>query len=273
MAGVSLTLAWLDDELEQLWAAPAYTPAFRKGAVDASVTEALEVTEAGAEKSLREPQGPVFEPGTPESQAVASRIVGALAAVASALDEHAEELGRIDAVAGDGDHGIGMQRGSAAAASAVAELSQAGAGTTLRVAANAWSDRGGGTSGALWGIALRALGDAFGDEVAPDGATIAAGLAAARDGIVQFGKAEVGDKTMLDVLVPIVEAAQSLATDGSGRWSELVGVAEGAAAATSELLPKIGRARPHAEKSLGTPDAGAVSLALIVKTVVKELGV
>ena len=206
-------------------------------------------------------------PSSPESQAVASQIVGALAAVASALDEHADELGRIDAVAGDGDHGIGMQRGSAAAASAVAELSEAGAGTTLRVAGDAWSDRAGGTSGALWGIALRALGNAIGDETAPDGATIAAGIAAARDGIVQFGKAEVGDKTMLDVLVPVVEAAEA------GRWTELVDVANAAAASTSELLPMIGRARPHAEKSLGTPDAGAVSLALIVKTVMKELGV
>ena len=63
---------------------------------------------------------------------------------------------------------------------------------------------------------------------------------------------------MLDVLVPVVEAAQA------GRWSELVGVADAAAASTSELLPKIGRARPHAEKSLGTPDAGAVSLALVI---------
>ena len=169
MAGVSLTLAWLDDELEQLWAAPAYAPAFRKGAVDAA-------------PSVRRPSSPIprdadgltFTPGTPESQAVASRIVGALAAVAAALDEHADELGRIDAVAGDGDHGIGMQRGSAAAASAVAELSRGRRGTTLRVAGDAWSDRAGGTSGALWGIALRALGDAIGDETAPDGATIAA---------------------------------------------------------------------------------------------------
>ena len=257
MAGVSLTLAWLDEELEQLWAAPAYAPAFRKGAVDASASVAsFADTEAEAF---------TFAPGTPESQAVASRIVAALAAVASALDEHADELGRIDAVAGDGDHGIGMQRGSAAAASAVAELSQAGAGTTLRVAGDAWSDRGGGTSGALWGIALRALGDAIGDEVAPSDATIASGIAAARDGIVQFGKAEVGDKTMLDVLVPLVEAAQA------GQWNELVAVADAAAASTSDLLPKIGRARPHAEKSLGTPDAGAVSLALIVKTAMKEL--
>jgi dihydroxyacetone kinase len=258
MAGVSLTLAWLDDELEQLWAAPAYAPAFRKGAVDAAASVAsFDDTEAEAA---------TFEPGSPQSQAVASRVVAALAAVASALREQAEELGRIDAVAGDGDHGIGMQRGSAAAASAVAELTQAGAGTTLRVAADAWSDRAGGTSGALWGIALRALADAVGDESAPDGPTIAAGMAAARDGIVRFGKAEVGDKTMLDVIVPLVEAAEA------GRWDELVAVAEAAAASTSELLPKIGRARPHAEKSLGTPDAGAVSLALIVRTVTEELG-
>jgi D-erythrulose 4-kinase len=258
MAGVSLTLAWLDDELEQLWAAPAYTPAFRKGTVDASASSTAPLPD---EQST----GITFEPGTPESQALASRLVGALSAVADALAAHAEELGRIDAVAGDGDHGIGMQRGSAAAASAVAELSQAGAGTTLRVAGDAWSDRAGGTSGALWGIALRALADAVGDESVPDGPTIAAGIAAARDGIVRFGKAEVGDKTMLDVLVPIVEAAEA------GRWSELVDVADAAAASTAELLPRIGRARPHAEKSLGTPDAGAVSLALIIRTVMENI--
>ncbi len=259
MAGVSLTLAWLDDELEQLWAAPASAPAYAKGAADASAS-------AGAAATVTEAEAFSFEPGSTESQALASRIVAALAAIASTLDAHADELGRIDAVAGDGDHGIGMQRGSAAAASAVAELSQAGAGTTLTVAGNAWSDRAGGTSGALWGIALRALGSTIGDQVVPDGPTIAAGITAARDGIVQFGKAQVGDKTMLDVLTPVVDAASA------GRWRELVAVADAAAASTAELLPKIGRARPHAQKSLGTPDAGAVSLALVISTVMETIG-
>jgi D-erythrulose 4-kinase len=144
-------------------------------------------------------------------------------------------------------------------------LENAGAGTTLQTASNAWSDRAGGTSGALWGIGLSALGAAMGDDAAPSGEALAAGLATARDEIVRFGKAAVGDKTMLDVLTPIVVAAQS------GRWSELATVAEAAAASTAGLVPRIGRARPHAEKSLGTPDAGAVSLALVVRTAIDAL--
>jgi dihydroxyacetone kinase len=261
MAGVSLTLAWLDDELEQLWAAPCSTPAHSKGAV-----RSLRLPKGPDEQivaSLGEPQRPELTPGSAESQAIAAEIVVAADVVASMLAEHAEELGRVDAVAGDGDHGIGMQRGSAAAAKAVRELEGAGAGTTLIVAGDAWSDRAGGTSGALWGIALRALGEAIGDETVPSPETIAEGLADARDGIVKFGKAKLGDKTMLDVLIPVVEAAQA------GRWDELPDLADEYAQATADLLPKIGRARPHAEKSIGTPDAGALSLALVIRTVVE----
>ncbi len=260
MAGVSLTLAWLDPELELLWAAPCSTPAFRKGSLESSAGEVRRGTTAASETA---------EPvtiGSAESQAVAAEVVEALEVVARMLAEHADELGRIDAVAGDGDHGIGMQRGSAAAAKAVQGLEGAGVGTTLRVAADAWSDRAGGTSGALWGIALRALADAIGDETEPSAQAIAEGLADARDEIVKFGKAKVGDKTMLDVLVPVVEAAQA------GRWNELPRIAEQAAAATADLVPKIGRARPHADKSVGTPDAGAVSLALVIKTVMEVHG-
>ena len=258
MAGVSLTLAWLDDELEELWRAPASAPAFTKGTVDTSAIEsASTVHEVAQEASV--------SVGSAESQEVAQRIVIALDAVAAALDAQAEELGRLDSVAGDGDHGIGMRRGSAAAAAAVRALENAGAGTTLQTASNAWSDRAGGTSGALWGIGLSALGAAMGDEAMPTGEAIAAGLATARDEIVRFGKAAVGDKTMLDVLTPLVETAQS------GRWSELAAVADAAAASTAGLVPRIGRARPHAEKSLGTPDAGAVSLALVVRTAIEAL--
>ncbi len=224
MAGVSLTLAWLDDELEQLWAAPCSTPAHSKGSVAAS-------TSAGPQDTV-EISAKTFNVGSAESQAIAAEIVVAADAVAAMLADHADELGRVDAVAGDGDHGIGMQRGSAAAAKAVRALTGAGAGTTLTVAGDAWSDRAGGTSGALWGILLRALGEAIGDETAPTPQTIAEGLADARDGIVKFGKAKLGDKTMLDVLIPIVEAAQA------GRWDEL---------ARARRRVRAGHRRPAAE--------------------------
>ena len=93
-------------------------------------------------------------------------VAGLLARTAEVIAEHADELGRMDSVAGDGDHGIGMQRGSRAGASAArsAAADGAGAGTTLAEAGDAWSDQGGGTSGVIWGRILQTLGRALGDD-------------------------------------------------------------------------------------------------------------
>jgi dihydroxyacetone kinase len=92
--------------------------------------------------------------------------------------------------------------------------------------------------------------------------------------IAHFGKAQLGDKTMIDVLSPVAEelgqsARLGLSTRES--WTLAVVVARDAAAATSDLVPKIGRARPHMEKSLGSPDPGAVSLSLAIEAVAKVL--
>jgi dihydroxyacetone kinase len=268
MAGLSLTICWLDDELEQLWTAPADTPAVRKGNT-AGDQQAVEVSVAATEVVT-------YPPTTAESQLV-SKVVGkALAAIRATVDEHADELGRIDAVAGDGDHGIGMQRGSRAAYAAAqqAVAAGAGAGTVLAVAADAWADRAGGTSGALWGLILRTLGKRIGDEVTPDAATVALGVDEAVAAVVSFGKAQVGDKTMVDVLVPFSAALTTAARDGAdsrSAWRAATLRAEEAANQTAGLRPKIGRARPHAERSLGTPDAGAVSSALIARAVATSL--
>ena len=90
--------------------------------------------------------------------------------IARALRDAEEELGRIDAIAGDGDHGQGMTRGSAAAAAAAEKAVAAGAGaaSVLAAAGDAWADRAGGTSGALWGLALRTWSGALSDDAAID---------------------------------------------------------------------------------------------------------
>ncbi|WP_104173748.1 dihydroxyacetone kinase family protein [Arthrobacter sp. Y81] len=265
MAGTSLTLFWLDDELETLWNAPADAPAFRRGAVAAEALDASDGSElADVELSIPD--------ATEESRAGAVRVLAALGAAKAVVDANADELGRIDAIAGDGDHGIGMERGVRAAVDAARDAVARGAGaaTTLHFAADAWADKAGGTSGALWGMALRAVGDAVGDTEAPDAGAVAAGVAGAAAAIMDFGKAKPGDKTLVDVLVPFrdalaagVEAGKSL-TDA---WGAAATVAQQAAEDTAALLPLMGRARPHAEKSLGTADAGAVSMALIVRAV------
>ena len=263
MAGASLTLFWLDDELERLWAAPADAPAFKKGSVDPADRLDDAALEALVVDDVPE--------ASPESRDAARLVATALETVLATVEEHADELGRIDAVAGDGDHGIGMLRGATAAVAAAREVLAlgAGAGTVLDRAGDAWSDRAGGTSGALWGSALAALGAAVTDDAAPTRASVARGVSAAKDAILEFG-ASVGDKTMVDVLVPfsdVLGAAVERGADLPDAWTEAATAATGAAAATADLLPKMGRARPHAEKSLGTPDAGATSLALIVTAV------
>lgn len=265
MAGTSLTLFWLDDELESLWNAPADSPAFRRGAVTAEALAASHGSElADVELSIPD--------ATDESRAGAIRVLAALDAAKAVVDANADELGRIDAIAGDGDHGIGMERGVRAAVEAATDAVARGAGaaTTLHFAADAWADKAGGTSGALWGMALRAVGDAVGDTKALDAGAVAAGVAGAAAAIMDFGKAKPGDKTMVDVLVPFRDALASAVGAGKSlteAWAAAAVTAEQAAEDTAQLLPLMGRARPHAEKSLGTPDAGAVSMALIIRAI------
>ncbi|MGP0221451.1 dihydroxyacetone kinase family protein [Paenarthrobacter sp. NCHU4564] len=265
MAGTSLTLFWLDAELEELWLAPADAPAFRRGAITAKALDADEL-------AFDAEQLAVIPEATDESRSAAQSVLAALDAAKAVIDANVAELGRIDAIAGDGDHGIGMERGihAASAAAADAVVRGAGAGTVLNLAADAWADKAGGTSGALWGMALRAVGAAVGDHEAPNATAVAAGVAEAKRSIMDFGKAKVGDKTLVDVLSPFSDALTARVNDGGSlrdAWGAAATIAEQSAEATANLLPLMGRARPHAEKSLGTPDAGAISMALIVRAI------
>ncbi|KGT91486.1 dihydroxyacetone kinase family protein [Enterobacter cancerogenus] len=264
MAGASLTLMWLDDELETLWCAPANAPAYRKGSVLIAEPLSAEEREESTEEAL--PQA------SAESQQSAQRVLHILESVADLLQRNAKKLGDIDAVAGDGDHGIGMERGVLGAVEKAREVAArgAGAGSLLCRAADAWADKAGGTSGALWGVALTALGTAIGDQQSPNAQRVATGVREAKEGIMHFGKAKVGDKTMVDVLVPFSDSLNAAVAEGASltdAWLAAAQVADKAAQDTAQLVPKMGRARPLAEKSVGTPDAGAISLAMIVNTV------
>lgn len=265
MAGCSLTVMWLDDELERLWTAPTDTPAYRKG----------RLTETGAKaRSAVAVQQPTSQIAAADKAGAASGalVAKAISAIAARMAAAEEELGRIDAVAGDGDHGRGMVKGTSAAdAAAAAVVAQAGgAGSVLSAAGDAWAAKAGGTSGVLWGAALNAAGRLLGDLGAPDDKAVAAALQAGHDALTSLGGAQRGDKTMLDALEPFITAVQSAVDAGIDwrtAWSTSVEVAEKAAAQTADLRPKIGRARPLAERSIGTPDAGAISLAMCIHTV------
>lgn len=262
MAGVSLTVTWLDDELEPLWVAPAETPAYRRGTAAAEVGASAgeDADDAGADAGAYS--------ATDASRGYAASCVAAIDAARTSLHEAEERLGRMDAIAGDGDHGRGMVRGvDAAAAAAAAALEQgAGAGDVLAAAGDAWADKAGGTSGVLWGAGLRAFGETMGNSAAPGERELAAGVAVFANRIIQLGKAETGDKTMVDALLPFTATFSRKVAEGSApvqAWAEAAADAAAAAEATAQLLPLKGRARPLAEKSLGTPDPGATSLAMV----------
>ncbi|WP_193103664.1 dihydroxyacetone kinase family protein [Brachybacterium sp. FME24] len=269
MAGLSLTVMRLDEELEQHWLAPADTPAFRRGGT--------------VEGDLGEERGELFAPGedpipdaSQESRGSAERITEILGAIESLLVELEPELGRMDAIAGDGDHGQGMALGSRAAHAAATRALEGGAGarTVLVQAGAAWSAEAGGTSGALWGAALTSVGSAFVDDQAVTDEQILAALVQAVEAVERLGGATPGDKTMVDAAVPFREAL-SAATGSTGSAAEVVVAgaqkATTGAEATADLVASKGRARTHGDKSKGTPDPGAVSFSRIVTLLGEQL--
>jgi dihydroxyacetone kinase len=160
-----------------------------------------------------------------------------LETVQQTVEAHLQRLGDLDSIAGDGDHGIGMQRGSIAAVSAAQEAaaSGAGAGETLSAAADAWADKAGGTSGAIWGLILHELASSLGNQDAPTPDHVSEGLRQAGVKVMDFGGAAPGDKTLVDVLVPFSEAFASAVREGVGlrqAWGRAAKVGADSAEAT-----------------------------------------
>lgn len=264
MAGLSLTLSWLTPELAEYWSAPANTPAYRKGnlALGARRVDKRSVSEAQEH----------IVPASAASKAAANVAVDLIEAVEEAIRTNVERLGKLDEIAGDGDHGIGMYRGAhAAAESARSNRTKGlGVGTLLRTAAEAWGNDAGGTSGALWSVILTAIAEQLGDEGEILPARLEEAVQKAVSAAQKFGGAKPGDKTMIDALVPYATAFTDAIKAQKDIRSAVSLAAEAAAKAaqeTAQLIPQIGRARPHAEKSLGTPDPGAVSFAIIAETI------
>ena len=263
MEGCSLTLTWLDAELEPLWLAPCDTAALRLGhAAAASMAPAL------AEEIFARQGWPA---ASSASQADGRHIAVGVAHLAHTLHEAEAELGRLDALAGDGDHGQGMARGSAAAASAARDAADAGAGaaSVLAAAADAWADRAGGTSGAIWGLGLRSASLCLDDGVAVSPQQVAHSAVHALEQVMALGGAKPGDKTLVDAFAPFAHALASGIEQGlplSSAWKQASGVARRAADETAGLVPRLGRARALAERSRGHRDAGAVSFALAAAT-------
>jgi dihydroxyacetone kinase len=267
MAGCSLSLTWLDPELETYWTAAADTPAFRRGnaTVSTMFTERHTVQAAVADESV--------VVASEDSIAAAAVARSAVLAISAVVEENKDHLGQLDSIAGDGDHGIGMSRGARAAAEAAAQT-EGGVQTVLAAAGAAFGDKAGGTSGILWGLLLDGVGKSLGNTDRASTERVVGAVRESATALQTFSKAQLGDKTMLDALFPFVDALVERTAEGESladAWAAAADVCREAAEATAVLVPKIGRARPLAERSVGTPDPGAISLGLIVTAIGKVL--
>lgn len=178
------------------------------------------------------------------------------------LERRQSELDRLDAVAGDGDHGATMIMGLREVVAAVSATGRPA--DTLRAAAEAFGSVGG-AIGPLWGTALVRAARAAGDSESIDPPTVATLLEAANVGLAERGRCEPGDKTLLDVMLPAAAAfAEAVQDGGDGRTAleSSIAAARAALAGTIEIEARRGRARRHAARSVGSFDPGAASTCL-----------
>ncbi|MCP2371921.1 dihydroxyacetone kinase-like protein [Agromyces terreus] len=188
---------------------------------------------------------------------------------AEVVAEHRVELIRLDRDIGDGDHGENLDRGFEAV---VPKLDDLAAGSTpgdvLKLVAMTLISTVGGAAGPLYGTAYLKAAASAGTDASLDGSAVARMLEAARDGIVSRGKAESGDKTMIDAWTPAVDAATEAAAAGADASAVLAAAAEAAASgaeATEPLVARKGRASYLGERSVGHRDPGAQSSALLLQ--------
>lgn len=202
---------------------------------------------------------------------VRKMVVAASDAVAA---EHAL-LSSLDAVAGDGDHGVNLTRAMEAARSSILAVDEATPGATFRAVADACAEDMGGAAGALFGAFFGGMADAVGDEASVDAQVMAAALSAGAERVRRIGRASVGDRSMVDALVPAADAAKAAWRSGGGPVEVLAAAATAArsgAAATRTMVPAVGRAKYAGRRAVGSPDPGATSLALILSAWARAAG-
>ncbi|HUQ54548.1 dihydroxyacetone kinase subunit DhaL [Lentzea sp.] len=195
----------------------------------------------------------------------AADVVVALRAAALVVQEHRDELVRLDQAIGDADHGENMRRGFTAVLSRLDADEPDTPAQALKLVATTLISTVGGAAGPLYGTAFLRASAAAGDSAELDGAAVARVLQAALDGVVARGKAVVGDKTMVDALTPAVTAAASANGSVAAALSAAADAAAEGAESTVPMVARKGRASYLGERSAGHMDPGARSTALLLR--------
>jgi len=192
-------------------------------------------------------------------------VVRTIAETAVANETYFCEL---DSVVGDGDFGYSLARGFEKVLEGFESFDRSSPGAFLKKIGVTIASRVGGTSGPIWGTAFMRAGGAAGAKAVLSGADVIAMLRAAVAGIQARGGASLGEKTLLDALVPAIDRLEAdLAAGSVEALAGAAQVAERAAAETTGMIAKRGRASYTGERSIGSPDPGAVAIAVIAARV------
>jgi dihydroxyacetone kinase len=200
------------------------------------------------------------------SDLTATLAVEMIKASAERVRFSAAELSRLDAVAGDGDHGVNMAAAFREAEARLEAETPGDAGAVFTVTGQSFSEGAGGSSGALFGALFGALGARLGGPAAPGARDLVDGLELATKRVALIGRTTSGSKTMLDALEPAVATAREALVGGRDLVDVLAAAAAGAeegAAATANMRASAGRARHAPNGAVGTKDPGAVTVSII----------
>lgn len=283
MAGISLTVMKLDDELKTLLSKECNTPAFKVDGPIESV-EYVDIAEHEEEKPV------FFETETAEEHAIIKNEVITLNNMIYLIDKMSEVIIKnevpfceLDTHAGDGDFGMSVAKGFKQLKrewSSILDQEHLNIGTFLDACSMVIMEHCGGASGPIWGGAFRVAGKAMEGKMELTVGEFAEMLQAALHGIQSIGErsfgrgAEVGDKTLVDALVPCANAwseSAAAGTDFKTAFEKGAAAAVKGAEYTKEIVARMGRAGTVGERSLGYPDAGAYALGVIFTELSRSL--
>ncbi len=196
----------------------------------------------------------------------AADVRGWIEDFASAIAEHRSELVRLDTAIGDGDHGTNMDRGMRAALEKLAEVDGDDIGALLKAVGMALISKVGGAAGPLYGTLFMRMATATAGKSELDLEGWKEALEAGLAGVQQRGKAEAGDKTMVDALLPAVEALR-----GGGDLRKSADAAREGMLATIPMEARKGRASYLGPRSVDHQDPGATSTELLLRTAAERL--
>lgn len=194
--------------------------------------------------------------------------------MATTIVDNAEYFAQLDSIVGDGDFGFSLRNGFEVIASDYDTFDHSSVGAVLKKIGLVISGKVGGVSGPIWGTAFLRAGVNAGDRTELEPQDVIAMLRASIEGIKHRGGSDLGDKTLLDALIPAVDSLEASLADpataadhGVAAIQKAADVAVEAAEATKPMIAKRGRAAYTGERSIGSVDAGATAIGVIFQAI------